>query len=388
MVEPLVWPTPPPEAVTEANREYAESSSRDSVTDQSENDASPSETQRRTFNLFHYINYPPLRNSIAQPEGNPEDPEFRRMVSNRNYLIRILVYIHLCSALIVCGLMVLTVVGYEIRMYEEQRHPSHCLILFWLIRTLLNVCLNVWSIRYHILHMSRRRVFNCCRKIYDLGSIVWVGFAVYYNMIYPRENLWSASCRLCFFMIWLTIASYITPIMAFDLFSLILCPVVFCALRYREQGSLSPGLPRKLLAKLDVDKFENVAERIKRGETKAAYPGNTPAETPCTDNTGDTAVSISSDEAEHTEEVSDTRTHRSEATNAMTVLDRLCAICIMEIDDREKIYVMPCDIRHLFHRDCLKKWFKRSRICPICRINVADIIRNDREKQLLFTTVS
>lgn len=70
-------------------------------------------------------------------------------------------------------------------------------------------------------------------------------------------------------------------------------------------------------------------------------------------------------------------------------LDQLCAICILvswcsffvdtpqEIASREKVFVMPCDIRHIFHKECLTKWFKRSRMCPICRVNVGEVLMRE-----------
>ena len=58
-----------------------------------------------------------------------------------------------------------------------------------------------------------------------------------------------------------------------------------------------------------------------------------------------------------------------------------CTICIMDIEDGDRIGVLPCN--HKFHVDCLKQWIKRKNVCPNCQIpNIArekecEIINND-----------
>ncbi len=48
-----------------------------------------------------------------------------------------------------------------------------------------------------------------------------------------------------------------------------------------------------------------------------------------------------------------------------------CTICIMEIEDGDRIGVLPCE--HKFHVECLKEWIKRKNVCPLCQ--VPDIAR-------------
>ena len=42
-----------------------------------------------------------------------------------------------------------------------------------------------------------------------------------------------------------------------------------------------------------------------------------------------------------------------------------CVICL-RMDSVEKV-VLPCDPKHAFHAQCLRRWFAKSRTCPICR---------------------
>ncbi|XP_073139556.1 uncharacterized protein [Henckelia pumila] len=45
-----------------------------------------------------------------------------------------------------------------------------------------------------------------------------------------------------------------------------------------------------------------------------------------------------------------------------------CAICIEDLDQVEEVTKLPC--LHLFHRECIVQWLKRSHFCPICRFNM------------------
>lgn len=44
-----------------------------------------------------------------------------------------------------------------------------------------------------------------------------------------------------------------------------------------------------------------------------------------------------------------------------------CTICANEYSEGEKVTVMKCDSRHIFHNECIKKWLQINANCPICR---------------------
>ncbi|CAJ2648335.1 unnamed protein product [Trifolium pratense] len=51
-----------------------------------------------------------------------------------------------------------------------------------------------------------------------------------------------------------------------------------------------------------------------------------------------------------------------------------CVVCLSKIKEKEEIMVLKC--KHVFHRDCLDKWFRfkyNNTTCPLCRISVATI---------------
>ena len=46
-----------------------------------------------------------------------------------------------------------------------------------------------------------------------------------------------------------------------------------------------------------------------------------------------------------------------------------CSICMETYNKQYAIY-LPCD--HIYHENCITKWFETSRICPICREEIEE----------------
>ncbi|KAL5727683.1 RING-type E3 ubiquitin transferase [Ranunculus cassubicifolius] len=45
-----------------------------------------------------------------------------------------------------------------------------------------------------------------------------------------------------------------------------------------------------------------------------------------------------------------------------------CVICCMTYRNREKLTMLPC--QHQYHSDCIKKWLKINKACPVCNEEV------------------
>ena len=44
-----------------------------------------------------------------------------------------------------------------------------------------------------------------------------------------------------------------------------------------------------------------------------------------------------------------------------------CTICLTDFEAGVKVTALPCDERHFFHTDCIKKWAENQRYCcPLC----------------------
>ena len=45
-----------------------------------------------------------------------------------------------------------------------------------------------------------------------------------------------------------------------------------------------------------------------------------------------------------------------------------CVICLMEFQPNEMVTVLPCDVRHYFHANCIQDWSRKEHsTCPLCK---------------------
>ncbi|KAK8941510.1 hypothetical protein KSP40_PGU021657 [Platanthera guangdongensis] len=49
------------------------------------------------------------------------------------------------------------------------------------------------------------------------------------------------------------------------------------------------------------------------------------------------------------------------------VIDEVCAVCLEEMVAGVEVVWTPCE--HLFHGECLRRWFERAGSCPLCRFD-------------------
>lgn len=45
----------------------------------------------------------------------------------------------------------------------------------------------------------------------------------------------------------------------------------------------------------------------------------------------------------------------------------MCAICMDEYKEEDKVFEFSCSGGHFFHQDCLNDWMKRKANCPLCK---------------------
>ncbi len=45
-----------------------------------------------------------------------------------------------------------------------------------------------------------------------------------------------------------------------------------------------------------------------------------------------------------------------------------CPICFSGYKKDEKLIQLKCS--HIYHRECVFDWFKKNRVCPLCRLSV------------------
>ena len=54
-----------------------------------------------------------------------------------------------------------------------------------------------------------------------------------------------------------------------------------------------------------------------------------------------------------------------------------CAICLSEFKHNEIVSPLHCDIKHVFHTECIKAWLLRNPICPLCKAEIDPIKLKD-----------
>ena len=47
-----------------------------------------------------------------------------------------------------------------------------------------------------------------------------------------------------------------------------------------------------------------------------------------------------------------------------------CAICLFKYKGADIIKEFPC--HHIFHKNCIFKWLKKSNVCPLCKHDITD----------------
>ena len=54
--------------------------------------------------------------------------------------------------------------------------------------------------------------------------------------------------------------------------------------------------------------------------------------------------------------------------NKLTEDKKKCTICLEEYKNNDDSIILPCI--HIFHAECIKKWMKSHKTCPICKLKI------------------
>ncbi|XVF36953.1 hypothetical protein REPUB_Repub19eG0103100 [Reevesia pubescens] len=63
-----------------------------------------------------------------------------------------------------------------------------------------------------------------------------------------------------------------------------------------------------------------------------------------------------------------------QSVDCKTAIDR-CVICQVEYEEEEDLVALP-NCEHPYHSDCISKWLKIKRICPICNTEMSSSSKN------------
>ena len=48
-----------------------------------------------------------------------------------------------------------------------------------------------------------------------------------------------------------------------------------------------------------------------------------------------------------------------------------CSICMNPYEVKNTIKILPCNRKHIFHKDCIDKWLSQNKACPTCRKEIS-----------------
>ncbi|KAK9126553.1 hypothetical protein Scep_015399 [Stephania cephalantha] len=58
-----------------------------------------------------------------------------------------------------------------------------------------------------------------------------------------------------------------------------------------------------------------------------------------------------------------------------------CAVCLGGLRDKDSVKMIPC-CGHVFHQQCIDRWFDRHVSCPLCRSTVLQLLPSVRLKEV------
>ncbi|MBU38167.1 MAG: hypothetical protein CMA59_01435 [Euryarchaeota archaeon] len=56
-----------------------------------------------------------------------------------------------------------------------------------------------------------------------------------------------------------------------------------------------------------------------------------------------------------------------------------CTICLGDYESGEELRLLPCG--HCFHAECVDAWLQINRICPICKVDVYDLLQEEAKRK-------
>lgn len=233
--------------------------------------------------------------------------------TNRLLVLKCLIILHLLILALLVSLTCWAIFHYNVRFYKPQIRPSETLIVCWLLRAIWHIVNSAWSLKHYSSEAPQRTVLRISQAVYNVVTLFWVGFAVYFLGINPREDLQSPSCRICYFLLWITIASYIIPMLAYTFICLLLYITLFLVIYFRHGAVYTTSsIPSSLIRKMKVERYRDVVSKIVSSNAKGPSKSE------------DVRVVVAEDSV--------AEKHSKHNSSCKAVLnERLCSICILEI---------------------------------------------------------
>lgn len=55
-----------------------------------------------------------------------------------------------------------------------------------------------------------------------------------------------------------------------------------------------------------------------------------------------------------------------------SVHEDVCPICCDSYKEQDDVVVMPCNLKHIYHPQCIFEWLTKNLVCPLCKATVFD----------------
>lgn len=57
-----------------------------------------------------------------------------------------------------------------------------------------------------------------------------------------------------------------------------------------------------------------------------------------------------------------------------------CSICMVDFTEEDQVVTLPCNSKHIFHDECIKRWLTQKNSCPLCNTQITkEMLREQRQ---------
>jgi len=57
-----------------------------------------------------------------------------------------------------------------------------------------------------------------------------------------------------------------------------------------------------------------------------------------------------------------------------------CAICMVDFTQSDTVITLPCNKKHIFHDECIKKWLLQKNCCPLCNTQITKEMLKEQKR--------
>ncbi|KAL7066517.1 zinc finger, C3HC4 type domain-containing protein [Cryptosporidium serpentis] len=236
--------------------------------------------------------------------------------------------------------------------------------IVWFVRFLLSTIIRfVASTFANILGRTIPTAMLYFIHIIHIFGIAWWFYGIKLIFITPPDKNCSDTLIFAQILFWYQFILLLLPI----LLAFLLCISVFNLIHRIGLQRQSKSVPAELMDQIESMKLIDYINKLKNENYNVTifYENNTNKEIIDHQSTGNYSNPL----------YNGNNTMDNEYIKYIT-LGKACPICVQDINDNDNIRILPCDVRHIYHKDCIDGWFQQNNACPICRSDVVLLLQN------------